>query len=179
MKRLLRRLCKRAADERGSAALWFLFTVPMMVLILVFSWEATELQQTTNWLKESLNRATKAAAFQITLPSYAVGMPVIDPAEADAAFREYLARNLRLDPLTLEPLEGNARLKSAPNYTLYVYNGPFPYRYVNAEYGIDITLNNPTAIGLLKVKFGGTVLPQDITIRRWATAEVHERTSSL
>lgn len=59
-------------------------------------------------LRQALEAAVKAAAFQVTSESQAGGRPDLDPAAAHVAFRDALARNLGLDPVTLAPAPGSA-----------------------------------------------------------------------
>lgn len=158
-------------DERGSVTLWFLGVVPLLVLVLAFSFELTELTYTANWLQEALNRSAKAAAFQITPESYAVDQPQIDPIRAEDAFRALLAHNLRLDPLTLRPAP-NARLREPPVYVLDIYNGPFPFRYVDPAYGLDVVLTEPAAVVKVEASFGAAVTQRPLALRRSAVARV-------
>lgn len=156
-------------EQRGGAMVAVLILVPVMVLVLVLSYDTADLTHTGNWFQESVNRATKAGAFQITGISYATGTPQIDPPTAEDKFREILAQNMHLNPVTLEPL--NDRVKTTPTYALLVFNGPFPQSYTNSEYGIAETINEPTVIAMVKFRFnslGGT--PR--MIRRWALAKV-------
>ena len=155
--------------QQGGAMVAVLILVPVMVLVLVLSYDTADLTHTGSWFQESINRATKAAAFQITGISYASGAPQIDPPTAEDRFREILAQNMHLNPVTLEPQ--NDRVKTTPTYALLVFNGPFPQSYTNAEYGISETINEPTVIAMVKFRYnslGGT--PR--MIRRWALAKV-------
>lgn len=165
-------LKERLAREEGGAMLWFLIAVPALTIALAFSFETTELSHTAAWFQEALNRSTKAAAFQVTAPSYAVALPSIDPIQAEDAFRAMLANNLYLNPTDLSPLPGNKRVEETPTYTLFIHNGPYPYPYQNTEYGIDTVINEPTAIAMVKIRFNSGVTGRKITVRRYAIAKV-------
>lgn len=155
--------------------LWFLIAVPALIIVLAFSYELTELSHTAEWFQEGLNRSTKAAAFQVTAPSYAVGVPSIDPVVAEDAFRAILAHNLYLNPVDLTPLPGNGRIAESPTYTLFVHNGPYPYPFQDTEYNIDTIIDQPTAIAMVQLRFRAGVTGRRITIRRHAIAKVVER----
>lgn len=161
--------------QHGGAMLWFLIAVPVLTIVLGFSFETTELSHTARWFQEALNRSTKAAAFQVTAPSYAIALPSIDPIEAENAFRALLAHNMYLNPTDLTPTPGNKRVVEAPAYTLFIHNGPYPYPYQNAEYGIDTVIQEPTAVAMVNMKFNSGVTGRKITVRRYAIAKVVEK----
>ncbi len=156
--------------------MWFLVSVPCLIVVMAIGYETTEVSQTAGWFQEAVNRAAKAAAYQVSPPSYSVGLPTIDPVKGDAAFRSLLAHNLSLGPVDLKPTERNSRIAGAPEYNLFVYNGPFPYTFQNAEYGISTVLNEPTVVAMVKIKFAATVRNTNITIRRYAIAKVVKTT---
>jgi len=100
----------------------------------------------------ALDRATKAAAWQMTAESLAAGEPQIDRVQAAAAFYRLLAADLRLDPATLEPQAGSP-LADKPRVSLLVYNGPsFPYVFVPRP-GLQITLESPGAVAVLDGRY--------------------------
>lgn len=160
--------------EDGAAFVWFLITVPALVISLALAVEITELTQTAAWFQEALNRSAKAAAFQIRPESYAVGQPELDPVAAEDAFRAILAHNLNLDPLTLAPLSANGRLTEPPVYTLIVHNGPWPDPVADLEYDLTTEINEPAVIALCRIRFNAIISGRTITIRRVAIARVVE-----
>jgi len=156
-------------DQRGAIGVGLLMIIPVLATILVMSYDRRELINTARWQQEALNRATKAAAWQITSHSYAIGAPQVDPVEAENKFREMLAENLRLDSLSLA--SRNYRIRGTPTYQLLVFNGPFPQFYANVEYGVNATINEPTVIALSKVDFNSIGAPLR-QIKRWSLAKV-------
>lgn len=122
----------------------------------------------------ALQRAARAAAYQITQASYAEGRPWIDPVAAETVARQYLADNLRLAPGTLEPLPGSW-LVVAPQVHVAVANGPFPQVTTMPGYpGVQVTFPTPGVIVLVD----GTIqTPAQMEERlvHWAAARVYRR----
>ncbi|MHB1126953.1 MAG: hypothetical protein ACYC2T_08350 [Bacillota bacterium] len=110
-------------DERGTATVWMLVFVPVLLTAMLFLIAQTQAVTGADIdLQEGLNSAVKAAAMQVTLDSQAAGTPHINTANAHTAFKYELARNLGLNPTTLVPLPGSM-VAEAPDYALVVYNG--------------------------------------------------------
>lgn len=173
MRRNCRSLGGRLADDRGMAVVWMLIWLPVLIFALAGVLHFPMFVGATGVdLQGAVQRAAKAAAMQITAKSYASANPEIDPVEADKAAREYLAQNLRLDPLTLEPRRGSW-LARAPQVSLAIANGPFPQ-----------TITPPGADGpAVEFPMAGVILRVDAAIWTpgraetettvWAAARVH------
>lgn len=120
----------------------------------------------------AVQRAAKAAAYQITSESYANADPRIDPTRAAAAAKEALAENLRLDPTTLSPHAGSW-FNAAPGVQVLVANGPFP-QTVDVPTHPRTRVTFPTA-GVVLTLEGTIRVPgqseRDISV--WAAARVY------
>ena len=124
MKGLLRKAKK---GEQGASVVWFLLVSIMLVLITVnrieYNQAVTHIEVD---LQETLKKAVKAAAGQVSEKSQANGDPRIESERANEAFRLILAKNLKLNPITLQP-QPRSPLTEAPDYKLLVYNGDDAY----------------------------------------------------
>lgn len=123
-------------------------------------------------IRGAVQRAAKAGAYQITPASYADAQPRIDPVAAGAAAQQYLAENLHLDLVSLEPMAGSW-LSAAPVIQLQVASGPFPETLTVPGTEREVTF--PTAGVLLHVEAvvrtpGGT---ERVAVE-WAAARIYQ-----
>lgn len=126
--------------------LWLLSFLP--VLFFAVSANVTQIQTVTAAdadLSPALRVAVKAAAMQVTGDSQAVRDPRIHPARALAAFRETLAANLGLDPVTLAPRSGSL-LKAPPSFVLVVYNGNNAFQPGGARAAVKYVFHGSGAV---------------------------------
>lgn len=114
-------------DQRGTISyLLALLFLPLLVLLYVNTTVVTQAVAIHNIdLQDTVERAARAAAYQVTKDSQAAGQPRINisnPTQSTAqqVFQDKLAAELGLDPNTLQPLPGSP-VKSV-RYTLAVYN---------------------------------------------------------
>jgi len=114
-------------NERGMVSyLLALLFIPLLVVIYVNGMVSTQAVAIANIdLQDTVERAARASAYQVTEDSEAVGQPRINTSNPDhptaqQVFQSKLAGELGLDSSTLQPLEGSA-VKSV-SYVLVVYN---------------------------------------------------------
>lgn len=157
------------------AVVWLLLWVPVLWLVA-----ATAIHFPA-WVtgrgvdvEGAVQRAARAAAYQITSESYADANPRIDPAKALAEARAYLAENLRLDPDTLAP-EPGSWFAAAPTIHVAVANGPFPQELEIPGYP-QTRVTFPTA-GVIVLVDGvlRTPVPAEEHVTVWAAARVYRR----
>ncbi|OPX94074.1 MAG: hypothetical protein A4E53_00121 [Pelotomaculum sp. PtaB.Bin104] len=114
-------------DNRGVFSVFFMMIISLMILILISDVEIPRDKHGSDIdLQKAIEQAAYAAANGVDTTSQANNTPYVDPVKAHAYFRHFLAKNLLLDDVTLEPL-GNSGLKSAPQYELLIVNGNNPY----------------------------------------------------
>jgi hypothetical protein len=121
-------------DQDGFAVIvMFLILIPLLIAVIVGSTGFVNSVTVSDVdLQEAVACAVKSAAGTANEESQAEGIPRINNEQAHELFRDTLARNLGLDPLTLAPLENSAYAK-APSYELIVYNGYDDYALNGAE----------------------------------------------
>lgn len=108
-------------DERGSVMFWGLLAIGMLLVASTTLVEYTHVSVEGHTdIRQALEAAVKAAAFQVTSQSQANGRPEIGPDAGHTAFREALADNLGLDRATLAPLPGSPLV--TVSYQLVVQN---------------------------------------------------------
>lgn len=104
--------------------------------------------------KHAVNRAAHAAAQQIDTRALADGRIHIDERAAYIAAGNYLQANLQLDS-SGEPLP-NAFLREKVEVLVFeVINDDktFPYRYRNAAYNYEVTLERPGVVMIVNVVY--------------------------
>lgn len=122
-------------DDRGSAAVWMLLFIPVLLAAALYTITLTQSVTASDVdLTGALEAGVKAAALQVTADSQADGDPRIHAARALAAFKKEMARNLGLDGMTMSPLPGSM-LSEAPDWVLVVYNGDGAYASSGAPAG--------------------------------------------
>ena len=105
-------------------------------------------------VKHGVNRAAHAAAQQLDDSKLAQGILSIDSVKAQSQANLYLQQNLRLSS-DLTPLPDGFLRAPIDVLVLEVINENriFPYHYVNAEYGYEVTLNRPGVIMIIRVEY--------------------------
>lgn len=180
-------------EERGFAVLVaFLILAPLLLAAIEgLSGMGTAVFTADVDVQEAAAFAAKAAAMQVTSRSQADGKPRIDTSRAHAAFRDALARNMGLDPVTLAPLPGSAY--SSVRYWLVVYNGyddyasegvygaryfqfdgttaiesGFPYAGFPAKFAVTSTgiLSGPGGVRTVTLESPGVVVLVDAAAKR-------------
>lgn len=164
------------AEERGAAAIvWLVILLPLLwfAALLTMNYPSWVGSKGVD-IQGAVQRAAKAAAYQITPESYANADPQIDPVKAASAARSYLAENLRLDPATLAPRTGSW-LADAPSVQLAVANGPFP-QTLQVPGHPDVRVTFPTA-GVLLFLDGTVRTPGQAMkpVSVWAAARVYRQ----
>ncbi|KIL38871.1 hypothetical protein SD70_23705 [Gordoniibacillus kamchatkensis] len=104
--------------------------------------------------KRALNYAVHAAAQQSDMDKLADGVRSIDPIRAQAAARDYLRANLRLDANN-DPLPGTLLRNRVEwlDWAVINENNSFPYTYTNNLYGYSVTLHKPGVVAIVRLQF--------------------------
>ncbi|QJC51208.1 hypothetical protein HGI30_06280 [Paenibacillus albicereus] len=103
--------------------------------------------------KHAVNRAAHAAAQQLDEEELAEGRFDVDEERAEAAAREYLQENLRLDEQG-RPVQGS-RLKAAVIIEAWKVIGQeqsFPYIYRDSRFGYEVTLDRPGVVLIARIE---------------------------
>lgn len=138
-----------------------LLATPVIMLLLLYRLEYSKAVSDTELdFQESLKKAVKAAAHQVTDRSRAEGDPRIHSNNAHDAFKLMLAENLKLDPVSLTPLEGSP-LAAEPIYSLVIYNGDGKYENTGAQAAYQYDFNGSS---LSSYPLSGVGFPQQFTV---------------
>lgn len=160
-------------EEEGSIFIWFLIFVMILVYVMTFEIDTKNMESLSKQLENNLQIAALAAA-EATPDSLAANNPQIDPVVADATFKSILAENLRLDPVSFLPL-ANSRLKNTPTYSLFTYNGPFPFPYTEPITGQAYTLTEPSVVVGVSEQYNHMGRNHTNTIKRSDVAKIHKK----
>lgn len=126
-------------DERGFVSIFLVILLPMLAFLIAGTAQYTRfVTESYADLGQAVAEAARAAASCVVERSQAEGDPRIDPDRADMVFVSVLAKNLGLDPVSLEPLP-NSGLAKTPSYILVVYNGDDRYAPAGKKYIFDGT----------------------------------------
>lgn len=201
-------------NERGGITIW---TVVLILFGVTTLFGANALSNTVTLADITLTRAVafaaKAAAWEVDPKSAAGYEPCPTPSKfpriqtscvggdcAQAAFRQMLAHNLHLDPVSLVPGPGST-LTAPPSYHLLIYNtgiadAPEAVRHVVANGvvteqatpippvalgdtvtvpgpgGIQVRIEAPTVIAAVSFRTGDLSGRGTIVINRWASAKI-------
>lgn len=124
-------------DERGFVSIFLVILLPMLAFLIAGTAQYTRfVTESYADLGQAVAEAARAAASCVVERSQAEGDPRIDPDRADMVFVSVLAKNLGLDPVSLEPLP-NSGLAKTPSYILVVYNGDDRYAPAGKKYIFD------------------------------------------
>lgn len=124
-------------DERGFVSIFLVILLPMLAFLIAGTAQYSRfVTESYADLGQAVAEAARAAAYCVVERSQAEGEPRIDPDRADMVFVSVLAKNLGLDPVSLEPLP-NSGMAKAPSYILVVYNGDDQYASAGKKYMFD------------------------------------------
>ncbi|GAF24686.1 aspartate-semialdehyde dehydrogenase [Moorella thermoacetica Y72] len=148
-----------ARDERGFASLFLVILLPLLIFLIASTGQYSRfITEADADLENAVAGAARAAASCVVERSQAEGNPRIDPDMADMVFVSVLAKNLGLDPVSLEPLP-NSGLAKPPSYILVVYNGDDRYAPAGKKYIFDGT-------GLAVEDVAGAGFPQGFAVSK-------------
>lgn len=113
--------------EDGFALIYFLVLIPALFLSWVLISDVVQAVTSADFdIKDTLDLGIRTANYQVNDRSQADGNAQVDAERAHAEFRNTLAVDLGLDPVTLVPAE-QSPLAEPPRYILIVYNGEDTY----------------------------------------------------
>jgi hypothetical protein len=141
---LVRRVLGVVKNQRGDTTMLFCLLI-LFLLVTIWLFGLVNIQTTTASDASVLNAleiAARSAASQIVPESMAAGNPRINAEQANTVFKQMLAANLGLDPVTLNPLPGS--MIKRPDYSLAVYNIDGTYAGSGAPAGKIYTFSGGT-----------------------------------
>lgn len=144
-------------NNKGNAATIFLILLlPLFFTMMVLNFEhSRSIQGADIDLQKGLDEAVKAGCYSVSPLSQAYNDPKIEPAKSHETFKYVLAKNLKLDPIYLTPLE-NSGLSKNPDYIFVVINGKDAEKY-GLPSGYLFTSSNPAGIELYNIELPYTI----------------------
>ena len=134
--------------------LWFISVIVVSVFLHAVQIEQEAALRALLQAKNTVNRAVHAAAQQVDQAALAEGKRVINPVRAKEEMLQYIQYHLNLDEL-LEPLPNSLYQSKAivDVFDVIQEDQSFPYIYTDEEKGIDITLQKPGVILILRLEY--------------------------
>ncbi|SFV03719.1 hypothetical protein [Alicyclobacillus macrosporangiidus] len=156
-----------------AISILIVFFVQVHLSVLNTGYQEQALQRVTY----ALENASHAASMQVTSASVSDGYPVFDQTQADAIFREVIASNMKLDANTLSPLAGSMFKQpltvELEQFVDYSNTPSFPYHYSNPAYGIDVVLNGPSIVYVVKIPIPQVWTKNAAYDREWSTVAAY------
>ncbi len=124
-------------------------------------------------VKESLNRAVKAAALAINEDEQlAEGIFTIDPAGAEVNFKQILSKNIGLNEITLEPLPTGSLLAEKPEIKEFIVQNTTPTTYYSPTLKIFFTFEHPAVLAVIQVRVKGVFSSQTFTMYKLSSSQL-------
>ncbi len=159
-------------NENGNTHIW------VVVIILVFLMMAAlidfgSLYMNNKTVKESLNRAVKAAALAIREDEQlAEGIFTIDPIRAEVNFKQILASNVGLNEITLEPLPTGSLVTEKPEIKEFIVQNVTPATYYSPALANSFTFEHPSVLAVIRVKVKGAFSSRIITLHKLSSSQL-------
>ncbi len=159
-------------NENGNTHIW------VVVIILVFLMMAAlidfgSLYMNNKTVKESLNRAVKAAALAIREDEQlAEGIFTIDPIRAEVNFKQILASNVGLNEITLEPLPTGSLVTEKPEIKEFIVQNVTPATYYSPALANSFTFEHPSVLAVIRVKVKGVFSSRIITLHKLSSSQL-------
>jgi len=141
----------------------------MAMLIIDFG----SLYMNNKTVKESLNRAAKAAALAIQEDEQlAEGIFSIDPARAEVNFKQILSENIGLNEITLEPLSTGSLVTEKPEIKEFIVQNVTPATYYSPALANSFTFEHPSVLAVIRVKVKGVFSSRTITLHKLSSSQL-------
>ena len=158
-------------NEKGSINIWFVIIVFIFLGIAVLVIDFGSLYMNNKSVKESLNRAVKAAALAINEnEQLAEGIFTIDPARAEMNFKKILSANIGLNQVTLEPLLTGSLVAEKPEIIEFIVENLTPATYYSPALENSFTFENPSVIAVIQVKVKGVFSSRTFTLYKFSSS---------
>lgn len=160
-------------NEKGSLSIWFIIIVFVFLGIAVLVMDFGSLYMNNKTVKESLNRAVKAAALAINENEHlAEGIFTIDPARAEVNFKQILAENIELNEVTLDPLPTGSLVTEKPEIKEFVVENSTPTTYFSPALASSFTFEYPSVLAVIRVKVKGVFSSRTFTLYKLSSGQL-------
>nr|WP_312579565.1 hypothetical protein [Sedimentibacter sp.] len=164
---------KKINNEKGSINVWFIVIVFVFLGIAILVMDFGSLYMNNKTVKESLNRAVKAAALAINSnEQLAEGFFSIDPSGAEINFKQILAENIGLNEITLEPLTTGSLVTEKPEIKEFIVQNTTPTTYYSLVLKNYFDFKYPSVLAVIQVKIKGVFASQTFTLFKLSSSQL-------
>ena len=166
---------RETLDNKGNAVIvWFMISVALFVGLQPLVIDFGGMLSSQIKVKNSLNKAVKAASLAIQDgEDLANGNFRINSGQAEVNFNRYIALNLGLNEITLEPLSTGSRLPKAPTVKEFVVQNTASSTYTSSYMGQTYQINKPTVISSLEFSYQGVFLRKSFRVGRLSSSQLN------
>lgn len=160
-------------NEKGSINIWFVIIIFIFLGLAVLVIDFGSLYMNNKAVKESLNRAVKAAALAINEnEQLAEGIFTIDSVRAEINFKQILAANIGLNEVTLEPIQGGSLVTEKPDLTEFIIENSTPATYYSPALRNTFTFEHPSVMAVIQVKIKGVFSSRNFTLYKLSSSQL-------
>lgn len=160
-------------DEKGSINIWFVIIIFVFLGIAMLVIDFGSLYMNNKSVKESLNRAVKAAALAINEDEQlAEGIFTIDSDQAEVNFKQILSKNIGLNEITLEPLPTGSLLTEKPEIKEFIVQNITPTTYYSPALKNTIAFQHPSVLAVIRVKVKGVFSSRTFTLYKLSSSQL-------
>lgn len=159
-------------NNKGDTLIWLIIFIFIFIGISTLVIDYGNLYVKAKKVKYTMNRAVKAAAFQIDDSNkLADGMFKIDENKAEEVFKTVLAENLGLDKTTMQP-EENSLLYEKPVFKEFQVINETPSSYTSDVINQTYYIKSPSVVATIEFKIKSTFLITDIQVTKLSSSQL-------
>ncbi len=160
-------------NEKGSINIWFVIVIFVFLGIAVLVMDFGSLYMNNKSVKESLNRAVKAAALAINEDEQlAEGIFRINSDQAEVNFKQILSKNIGLNEITLEPLPTGSLLAEKPEIKEFIVQNTTPTTYYSPALENTFTFEHPSVLAVIQVRVKGVFSSRTFTLYKLSSSQL-------
>lgn len=160
-------------NENGYTHIWVVVIILVFLMMAALIIDFGSLYMNNKTVKESLNRAVKAAALAIREDEQlAEGIFTIDPIRAEVNFKQILASNVGLNEITLEPLQTGSLVTEKPEIKEFIVQNVTPAIYYSSALENTFNFKHPSVLAVIRVKVKGVFSSRIITLYKLSSSQL-------
>lgn len=164
---------EKVNNENGNTHIWVVVIILVFLMMAALIIDFGSLYINNKTVKESLNRAVKAAALAIREDEQlAEGIFTIDPIKAEVNFKQILASNVGLNEITLEPLQTGSMVTEKPEIKEFIVQNVTPATYYSPALANSFTFEHPSVLAVIRVKVKGVFSSRIITLHKLSSSQL-------
>lgn len=159
-------------NRRGDAFIFLIVLIFFFVGIVSLLFDFTNLNVKSKKIKYALNNSVKAGALQIKEgEELSEGKFLIDETLAEEQFKKFLAHNIGLDEVTLEPLKKSLVYEKPVIREFHVENNT-PTEYYSSTLKRNIKIDHPSVIAIIEFKVRGAMIKKTIIESKMSSGQL-------